>query len=139
MIRRPPRSTLSSSSAASDVYKRQVVQLVGGCVPHTDRMSALCVCAEWREALESDVIPARRVLYQVFTGRRKAHLAGFPRALREDPNFSVALRTVLRISVDPEVQQRWRDSLMGGHGNTTVQEVSRARIYRIGETKVNFG
>src|SRR5664279_6430225 len=26
MIRRPPRSTLSSSSAASDVYKRQVVK-----------------------------------------------------------------------------------------------------------------
>src|SRR5664279_5851901 len=30
MIRRPPRSTLSSSSAASDVYKRQV--LVGALV-----------------------------------------------------------------------------------------------------------
>src|SRR5674536_212299 len=28
MIRRPPRSTLSSSSAASDVYKRQPVHLV---------------------------------------------------------------------------------------------------------------
>eukprot|EP00656_Telonema_subtile_P056979 TRINITY_DN9267_c0_g1_i1.p1 TRINITY_DN9267_c0_g1~~TRINITY_DN9267_c0_g1_i1.p1 ORF type:complete len:241 (-),score=33.08 TRINITY_DN9267_c0_g1_i1:209-931(-) len=27
MIRRPPRSTLSSSSAASDVYKRQVLQM----------------------------------------------------------------------------------------------------------------
>src|SRR5665648_1244766 len=27
MIRRPPRSTLSSSSAASDVYKRQVYAL----------------------------------------------------------------------------------------------------------------
>eukprot|EP00658_Telonema_sp_P-2_P053170 TRINITY_DN41613_c0_g1_i1.p1 TRINITY_DN41613_c0_g1~~TRINITY_DN41613_c0_g1_i1.p1 ORF type:complete len:115 (+),score=26.06 TRINITY_DN41613_c0_g1_i1:84-428(+) len=27
MIRRPPRSTLSSSSAASDVYKRQVTTL----------------------------------------------------------------------------------------------------------------
>src|SRR5665648_1276989 len=27
MIRRPPRSTLSSSSAASDVYKRQIVKL----------------------------------------------------------------------------------------------------------------
>src|SRR5665648_1005765 len=27
MIRRPPRSTLSSSSAASDVYKRQVVSI----------------------------------------------------------------------------------------------------------------
>eukprot|EP00658_Telonema_sp_P-2_P023029 TRINITY_DN19227_c0_g1_i6.p1 TRINITY_DN19227_c0_g1~~TRINITY_DN19227_c0_g1_i6.p1 ORF type:complete len:128 (+),score=27.53 TRINITY_DN19227_c0_g1_i6:90-473(+) len=29
MIRRPPRSTLSSSSAASDVYKRQVYDLYG--------------------------------------------------------------------------------------------------------------
>src|SRR5664280_1093892 len=29
MIRRPPRSTLSSSSAASDVYKRQEVRLLG--------------------------------------------------------------------------------------------------------------
>src|SRR5674536_163744 len=28
MIRRPPRSTLSSSSAASDVYKRQVFKVV---------------------------------------------------------------------------------------------------------------
>eukprot|EP00658_Telonema_sp_P-2_P063454 TRINITY_DN5218_c0_g1_i1.p1 TRINITY_DN5218_c0_g1~~TRINITY_DN5218_c0_g1_i1.p1 ORF type:complete len:122 (-),score=34.39 TRINITY_DN5218_c0_g1_i1:59-424(-) len=28
MIRRPPRSTLSSSSAASDVYKRQVFTLL---------------------------------------------------------------------------------------------------------------
>src|SRR5664280_3040119 len=28
MIRRPPRSTLSSSSAASDVYKRQLDELV---------------------------------------------------------------------------------------------------------------
>src|SRR5664279_6443560 len=29
MIRRPPRSTLSSSSAASDVYKRQAQYAVG--------------------------------------------------------------------------------------------------------------
>eukprot|EP00658_Telonema_sp_P-2_P028845 TRINITY_DN22022_c0_g1_i2.p1 TRINITY_DN22022_c0_g1~~TRINITY_DN22022_c0_g1_i2.p1 ORF type:complete len:135 (-),score=46.91 TRINITY_DN22022_c0_g1_i2:46-450(-) len=28
MIRRPPRSTLSSSSAASDVYKRQVAEYI---------------------------------------------------------------------------------------------------------------
>src|SRR5665648_1258249 len=32
MIRRPPRSTLSSSSAASDVYKRQTMHLVKLCV-----------------------------------------------------------------------------------------------------------
>src|SRR5674536_49162 len=34
MIRRPPRSTLSSSSAASDVYKRQVLFL-SGCAKKT--------------------------------------------------------------------------------------------------------
>src|SRR5674536_157844 len=46
MIRRPPRSTLSSSSAASDVYKRQVVHhvdqvvdrvLAAGQLPHLVR------------------------------------------------------------------------------------------------------
>src|SRR5664279_3891503 len=35
MIRRPPRSTLSSSSAASDVYKRQ---LYGGFDPTADSL-----------------------------------------------------------------------------------------------------
>eukprot|EP00658_Telonema_sp_P-2_P059272 TRINITY_DN48088_c0_g1_i1.p1 TRINITY_DN48088_c0_g1~~TRINITY_DN48088_c0_g1_i1.p1 ORF type:complete len:156 (-),score=39.53 TRINITY_DN48088_c0_g1_i1:13-480(-) len=35
MIRRPPRSTLSSSSAASDVYKRQLTNMsMAGLVPH---------------------------------------------------------------------------------------------------------
>src|SRR5664280_3711374 len=45
MIRRPPRSTLSSSSAASDVYKRQVrgsamageCPVAGVCVAFLDR------------------------------------------------------------------------------------------------------
>eukprot|EP00658_Telonema_sp_P-2_P076096 TRINITY_DN66109_c0_g1_i1.p1 TRINITY_DN66109_c0_g1~~TRINITY_DN66109_c0_g1_i1.p1 ORF type:complete len:102 (-),score=23.38 TRINITY_DN66109_c0_g1_i1:117-422(-) len=36
MIRRPPRSTLSSSSAASDVYKRQIDDS-----PYRSEMSAL--------------------------------------------------------------------------------------------------
>src|SRR5665648_706895 len=39
MIRRPPRSTLSSSSAASDVYKRQVV----------DRPQMEQVFHQWRQ------------------------------------------------------------------------------------------
>src|SRR5664279_5318699 len=40
MIRRPPRSTLSSSSAASDVYKRQlnpVTRTCAGAFPHALR------------------------------------------------------------------------------------------------------
>eukprot|EP00658_Telonema_sp_P-2_P055524 TRINITY_DN44135_c0_g1_i2.p1 TRINITY_DN44135_c0_g1~~TRINITY_DN44135_c0_g1_i2.p1 ORF type:complete len:123 (-),score=37.84 TRINITY_DN44135_c0_g1_i2:43-411(-) len=35
MIRRPPRSTLSSSSAASDVYKRQYQRRVRACLRTT--------------------------------------------------------------------------------------------------------
>src|SRR5674536_37571 len=37
MIRRPPRSTLSSSSAASDVYKRQLPAGLGGRLPLSQR------------------------------------------------------------------------------------------------------
>eukprot|EP00658_Telonema_sp_P-2_P028411 TRINITY_DN21773_c0_g2_i2.p1 TRINITY_DN21773_c0_g2~~TRINITY_DN21773_c0_g2_i2.p1 ORF type:complete len:113 (-),score=22.74 TRINITY_DN21773_c0_g2_i2:21-359(-) len=39
MIRRPPRSTLSSSSAASDVYKRQAVRK-----RNTIHATHICVC-----------------------------------------------------------------------------------------------
>src|SRR5664280_3897345 len=49
MIRRPPRSTLSSSSAASDVYKRQVLE-------HADQITCL-IAAEVehpRLGVESD-------------------------------------------------------------------------------------
>ena len=37
MIRRPPRSTLDRSSAASDVYKRQDSKRPGGEGMHSDR------------------------------------------------------------------------------------------------------
>ena len=36
MIRRPPRSTLDRSSAASDVYKRQVLVRADGVIEVTD-------------------------------------------------------------------------------------------------------
>src|SRR5664280_2199484 len=41
MIRRPPRSTLSSSSAASDVYKRQALDRSLG---HKDAIEGILVC-----------------------------------------------------------------------------------------------
>src|SRR5664280_3758279 len=41
MIRRPPISTLSSSSAASDVYKRQPTCCTGGRAPPVDRCARL--------------------------------------------------------------------------------------------------
>src|SRR5664280_1951005 len=60
MIRRPPRSTLSSSSAASDVYKRQRFELVGcpGLAPLTAPEDGNANAT--RHAM---AIPARYVLY----------------------------------------------------------------------------
>eukprot|EP00658_Telonema_sp_P-2_P010090 TRINITY_DN137_c0_g1_i2.p1 TRINITY_DN137_c0_g1~~TRINITY_DN137_c0_g1_i2.p1 ORF type:complete len:161 (-),score=44.23 TRINITY_DN137_c0_g1_i2:214-696(-) len=43
MIRRPPRSTLSSSSAASDVYKRQVSTQSTGDSKSRTMLRALCL------------------------------------------------------------------------------------------------
>ena len=48
MIRRPPRSTLDRSSAASDVYKRQVIHLIEEVVSRRMGLDAL-------EALMGDV------------------------------------------------------------------------------------
>src|SRR5674536_38454 len=47
MIRRPPRSTLSSSSAASDVYKRQVMVLRIG---RLHQITAEVVIESWKAA-----------------------------------------------------------------------------------------
>ena len=48
MIRRPPRSTLDRSSAASDVYKRQHIVAVEN-TPHLHNMvvCTLCSCYPW--------------------------------------------------------------------------------------------
>src|SRR5674536_77131 len=54
MIRRPPRSTLSSSSAASDVYKRQVY-VCGQCADGDEHVHVgavglerpVCTYVEW--------------------------------------------------------------------------------------------
>src|SRR5678809_1729351 len=42
MIRRPPRSTLDRSSAASDVYKRQIYRWKGA-VERDDELLCLCL------------------------------------------------------------------------------------------------
>eukprot|EP00658_Telonema_sp_P-2_P059632 TRINITY_DN48757_c0_g1_i1.p1 TRINITY_DN48757_c0_g1~~TRINITY_DN48757_c0_g1_i1.p1 ORF type:complete len:127 (-),score=30.75 TRINITY_DN48757_c0_g1_i1:119-499(-) len=57
MIRRPPRSTLSSSSAASDVYKRQVeppVRLFDAIVRHCVVHSVLARVQEHLVVLEGE-------------------------------------------------------------------------------------
>src|SRR5674536_56739 len=61
MIRLPPRSTLSSSSAASDVYKRQVREAVGrrlaeiGLELHPDK-TRIVYCKDGRRRLEYEQV-----------------------------------------------------------------------------------
>src|SRR5665648_1254555 len=48
MIRRPPRSTLSSSSAASDVYKRQAILFESGFYKMMDKTIAVVTSEDER-------------------------------------------------------------------------------------------
>src|SRR5664279_2107944 len=54
MIRRPPRSTLSSSSAASDVYKRQLPGVFIDQIQHAHRPSIMCLRTD--EVVAPDMI-----------------------------------------------------------------------------------
>ena len=46
MIRRPPRSTLDRSSAASDVYKRQGEDVPGGDLPAGQTLASLPIAGQ---------------------------------------------------------------------------------------------
>ena len=48
MIRRPPRSTLDRSSAASDVYKRQARYFAGERLPERELLAVYDDWGRWR-------------------------------------------------------------------------------------------
>src|SRR5664279_5328532 len=58
MIRRPPRSTLSSSSAASDVYKRQI-EVFGARLPVTDATPNITLCEGGTPLIPAGVLSRR--------------------------------------------------------------------------------
>src|SRR5678815_1065498 len=62
MIRRPPRSTLDRSSAASDVYKRQVEprrEPHVGVVRETHRLFAVAIAMHHQDGQEHLLLPER--------------------------------------------------------------------------------
>src|SRR5665648_1296310 len=69
MIRRPPRSTLSSSSAASDVYKRQIISWLR----QYPTMTAAQVC-DWLKEHYEENIKERTVSRYVKALREKYNL-----------------------------------------------------------------
>src|SRR5678809_1055253 len=86
MIRRPPRSTLDRSSAASDVYKRQI-RILGGVVgskkpvhpndhvnmgQSSNDVFPTAVHIAATEAIERDLVPALEALQATLAAKAKA-------------------------------------------------------------------
>src|SRR5664280_3618215 len=95
MIRRPPRSTLSSSSAASDVYKRQLVSAAAlaalDVVPSENRSPV--GQQSRRESTEAGGSPSQECAVlshpERSAGRRSVH--------EPDPHLPVMRRELLRL------------------------------------------
>src|SRR5450756_2735411 len=79
MIRRPPRSTQSRSSAASDVYKRQARALIDTQHGGAERIAVLAVTPERAGALR-----ARAVTATGESGADEQHLAAIATATGRD-------------------------------------------------------
>src|SRR5665648_460721 len=112
MIRRPPRSTLSSSSAASDVYKRQrsLFSAARGCghvelkaAPDQLYLVAVVEAGQGRfEAALPDVAPRADNVgpdfnFQVHDGTNSISDHSLPRARTPAPAFCLASGDVLSL------------------------------------------
>src|SRR5664279_6289245 len=76
MIRRPPRSTLSSSSAASDVYKRQLLNRtpvkLGMRLDQPARLrhtQTLIAAVAWQQSQQRNLHRQRQIVFQSSVGR----------------------------------------------------------------------
>ena len=93
MIRRPPRSTQSRSSAASDVYKRQDD---GYATRHTAdddaRATALTITDAGREVLRSYRAAAAEAVAPVFEPLKPEDVATLKRAAELMPELTAELK-----------------------------------------------
>src|SRR5664280_3772486 len=93
MIRRPPRSTLSSSSAASDVYKRQLDDLAAVVLEYALETGHLLVA-------EGEVLGDghRALIFEFLGGIVAHHVAALRRSRRrpDDERIGLALGHVFR-------------------------------------------
>eukprot|EP00658_Telonema_sp_P-2_P081543 TRINITY_DN8389_c0_g1_i1.p1 TRINITY_DN8389_c0_g1~~TRINITY_DN8389_c0_g1_i1.p1 ORF type:complete len:777 (-),score=96.59 TRINITY_DN8389_c0_g1_i1:54-2384(-) len=88
MIRRPPRSTLSSSSAASDVYKRQVSELI-------DNMDEITFYTSEHMSYERPTYEARRAKRDLQAVLDDTTMVGTFIALRVAPGILRKMLTLL--------------------------------------------
>eukprot|EP00658_Telonema_sp_P-2_P015771 TRINITY_DN1608_c0_g4_i7.p1 TRINITY_DN1608_c0_g4~~TRINITY_DN1608_c0_g4_i7.p1 ORF type:complete len:506 (+),score=98.03 TRINITY_DN1608_c0_g4_i7:125-1642(+) len=112
MIRRPPRSTLSSSSAASDVYKRQVSTQSTGNVPTSMRLFtvALALASQLSSAYEcTRVTKCNGVMCDDICQ------AG---SVQTDPRVDTALKFQRELQMDEPLV---RTTMMGTHNSAISQ------------------
>src|SRR5665648_1300648 len=103
MIRRPPRSTLSSSSAASDVYKRQLHAQV---VARGEATSRLCV----PEAATQQASGARTCV--LVEEHAEVHLA--QHRVRQPGNMGLGVANDHECSGEPAVVHAGEEGVDGG-------------------------
>eukprot|EP00658_Telonema_sp_P-2_P039534 TRINITY_DN28270_c0_g2_i2.p1 TRINITY_DN28270_c0_g2~~TRINITY_DN28270_c0_g2_i2.p1 ORF type:complete len:1120 (-),score=319.90 TRINITY_DN28270_c0_g2_i2:60-3419(-) len=113
MIRRPPRSTLSSSSAASDVYKRQYQRRVRG----TQNRNMDGSHRSSDEHVESDNIT---VAVRIRPGRDGAHVAGLTSKDTDASKSQLTLEPCLKYP------REWQ----GTFDSTFAPEASQADVYQ---------
>eukprot|EP00658_Telonema_sp_P-2_P030856 TRINITY_DN23228_c0_g2_i1.p1 TRINITY_DN23228_c0_g2~~TRINITY_DN23228_c0_g2_i1.p1 ORF type:complete len:119 (+),score=23.73 TRINITY_DN23228_c0_g2_i1:97-453(+) len=106
MIRRPPRSTLSSSSAASDVYKRQGNNGINGNQPDPFRMMVIqFIKNEIQPLYDSNQITKRRFVDVV--SRVSSWFVGNHRASKElNESDVVALTRKIQETLSWQDQER---------------------------------
>src|SRR5664279_1900918 len=100
MIRRPPRSTLSSSSAASDVYKRQILAKIEGRNPSYSVKCRIGAAMVW-DAEKRGLLPGREMVEPTSgnTGIALAYVAaarGYSIHLTMPETMSIERRKVLK-------------------------------------------
>eukprot|EP00656_Telonema_subtile_P000767 TRINITY_DN10369_c0_g1_i1.p1 TRINITY_DN10369_c0_g1~~TRINITY_DN10369_c0_g1_i1.p1 ORF type:complete len:585 (+),score=123.00 TRINITY_DN10369_c0_g1_i1:105-1859(+) len=93
MIRRPPRSTLSSSSAASDVYKRQVISII---VCGISLTGTLVNVARWWAARSLGAVP--QDVLKTERGLVKSLIKAKGIGLGIDDHQSLSAQITLRVS-----------------------------------------
>src|SRR5664279_3849554 len=100
MIRRPPRSTLSSSSAASDVYKRQILAKIEGRNPSYSVKCRIGAAMVW-DAEKRGLLPGKEMVEPTSgnTGIALAFVAaarGYKIHLTMPETMSIERRKVLK-------------------------------------------
>ena len=125
MIRRPPRSTQSRSSAASDVYKRQVqnpaARLVTG-ARQCDHITPVLRQLHWLSVRQRVVFKIAGLVHQSLVGLAPAYLADNCRLLSDIGRHPLRSNSYDMRKLLAHKQNWWWEFL--GHWSSTVERPS---------------